>query len=82
MHDIGWCGLLEVSYLLSYPPLCVSAFSRAEMHLPEVSVRFGLMLEAYCRGSGSYMQDLSKQYGALDCMRQISQTLQKASVSN
>ena len=63
-------------------PLCVSAFLRAEMHLPEVSVRFGLMLEAYCRGCGSYMQDLIKQYAALDSMRQISQTLQKATVSN
>ena len=52
------------------------------MHLPEVSVRFGLMLEAYCRGCGSYMQDLTKQYHALDGMRQISQTLQKSSVSS
>ena len=31
------------------------------MHLPAVSVRFGLLLEAYCRGCGSYMKELSNQ---------------------
>ena len=31
------------------------------MHLPAVSVRFGLLLEAYCRGCGSYMKELSDQ---------------------
>ena len=50
---------------------------RAEMDLPAVSVRFGLMLEAYCRGCGSYRNDLNKQYVALDAMRQISSNLQK-----
>ena len=34
---------------------------RAEMHLPAVSVRFGLLLEAYCRGCGFYMKELSDQ---------------------
>jgi phosphatidylinositol-4,5-bisphosphate 3-kinase len=51
---------------------------RSEMDLPEVSVRFGLMLEAYCRGCGSYRDDLTKQFAALDAMRQISSSLQKA----
>ena len=36
-------------------------FIRAEMHLPDVSVRFGLLLEAYCRGSVGHMVALSKQ---------------------
>nr|WEL12771.1 phosphatidylinositol-4,5-bisphosphate 3-kinase catalytic subunit alpha/beta/delta [Halisarca dujardinii] len=51
---------------------------RSEMHLPAVSVRFGLMLEAYCRGCGAYREDLAKQFAALDAMKQISTTLQKA----
>ena len=36
---------------------------RAEMHLPTVSVRYGLMLEAYCRGCGKYRETLSEQVG-------------------
>lgn len=32
---------------------------RAEMHVPAVSVRFGLMLEAYCRGAPGHMNILS-----------------------
>lgn len=34
---------------------------RAEMENPEVSVRFGLMLEAYCRGAPSHMKSLQRQ---------------------
>ena len=28
------------------------------MHMPEASVRFGLMLEAYCRGAVGHMKSL------------------------
>lgn len=49
---------------------------RSEMHLSIVSVRFGLMLEAYCRGCGQYMKDLSKQLSALNKMKQVTDTLQ------
>ena len=31
------------------------------MHLPIVSVRYGLMLEAYCRGCGKYRDSLAEQ---------------------
>ena len=31
------------------------------MDNPEVSVRFGLMLEAYCRGAPSHMKSLQGQ---------------------
>ena len=41
------------------------------MHLPTVSVRFGLMLEAYCRGCGMYMKELSAQLTALNKMKQM-----------
>ncbi|CAL4116873.1 unnamed protein product, partial [Meganyctiphanes norvegica] len=34
---------------------------RAEMHVPSVSIRFGLILEAYCRGSVEHMRGLLKQ---------------------
>ena len=41
------------------------------MHVPTVSVRFGLMLEAYCRGCGEYRRELSVQLGALTKMEQV-----------
>ena len=31
------------------------------MYMPEVAVRFGLMLEAYCRGNVAHMRALSAQ---------------------
>ncbi len=39
---------------------------RAEMHVPAVAVRFGLMLEAYCRGTPDHMKILSRQLVALN----------------
>lgn len=39
---------------------------RAEMHVPAVAVRFGLMLEAYCRGAPDHMKMLSRQLTALN----------------
>jgi len=41
--------------------LIVNCLLRAEMDNPEVSVRFGLMLEAYCRGAPSHMKSLQRQ---------------------
>ncbi|XP_053547411.1 phosphatidylinositol 4,5-bisphosphate 3-kinase catalytic subunit delta isoform isoform X2 [Bombina bombina] len=34
---------------------------RSEMHVPAVALRFGLILEAYCRGSNYHMKVLMKQ---------------------
>uniref|UniRef100_A0ABD2XJG3 phosphatidylinositol 3-kinase n=1 Tax=Trichogramma kaykai TaxID=54128 RepID=A0ABD2XJG3_9HYME len=39
---------------------------RSEMHVGSVSVRFGLILEAYCRGSQDHMRGLFKQMECLD----------------
>lgn len=39
---------------------------RSEMHVGSVSVRFGLILEAYCRGSQEHMKTLFKQMECLD----------------
>ena len=50
---------------------------RSEMHLPTVSVRFGLMLEAFCRGCGNYMVELSTQLQALNKMKNMTDKLQK-----
>ena len=46
------------------------------MHLATVSVRYGLMLEAFCRGCGQYMKELSDQLTALNKMKQITDRLQ------
>lgn len=35
--------------------------SRSEMHVPSVALRFGLIMEAYCRGSTHHMKVLMKQ---------------------
>ena len=50
-------------YLCIYVFVCLLLFClfRAEMDNPEVSVRFGLMLEAYCRGAPSHMKSLQRQ---------------------
>ena len=55
---------------------CNSLLLRSEMHLATVSVRFGLMLEAFCRGCGQYMKELSDQLTALNKMKQLSDRLQ------
>ncbi|XP_068136641.1 phosphatidylinositol 4,5-bisphosphate 3-kinase catalytic subunit beta isoform isoform X2 [Hyperolius riggenbachi] len=44
---------------------------RAEVHIPTVSVQFGLLLEAYCRGSVAHMKVLSKQVEALNKLRTL-----------
>ncbi|XP_071607964.1 phosphatidylinositol 4,5-bisphosphate 3-kinase catalytic subunit beta isoform isoform X1 [Heliangelus exortis] len=38
---------------------------RSEVHIPAVSVQFGLILEAYCRGSVAHMKVLAKQMADL-----------------
>ena len=42
---------------------------RSEMHVPAVAVRFGLMLEAYCRGAPDHMILLSRQIEALNKLK-------------
>ena len=46
---------------------------RSEMHVPSVSVRFGVILEAYCHGNPTHMKLLSKQVKALDRMKFINE---------
>ncbi|XP_069803202.1 phosphatidylinositol 4,5-bisphosphate 3-kinase catalytic subunit delta isoform [Dendropsophus ebraccatus] len=42
---------------------------RSEMHVPAVALRFGLILEAYCRGSTYHMKVLMKQGEALSKLK-------------
>ncbi|XP_015119435.1 phosphatidylinositol 4,5-bisphosphate 3-kinase catalytic subunit delta isoform [Diachasma alloeum] len=46
---------------------------RSEMQVASVSVRFGLILEAYCRGSQQHMRILFKQMECLDKLRTASE---------
>ena len=52
---------------------------RAEMHLPELSVRYGILLESYCRGAGAYITQLDLQLRALKKMKLLTETLQTQS---
>uniref|UniRef100_A0A8B9KAI4 Phosphatidylinositol-4,5-bisphosphate 3-kinase, catalytic subunit delta n=1 Tax=Astyanax mexicanus TaxID=7994 RepID=A0A8B9KAI4_ASTMX len=44
---------------------------RSEMHISSVSLRFGLILEAYCRGSIYHIKSLMKQNEALNKMKAL-----------
>lgn len=44
---------------------------RSEMHVPSVSIRFGLILEAYCRGSLEHMKSLLRQLDALHKFKEL-----------
>jgi phosphatidylinositol-4,5-bisphosphate 3-kinase len=44
---------------------------RSEVHIPAVSVQFGVILEAYCRGSVEHMKVLSKQVEALNKLKTL-----------
>ena len=47
------------------------------MHVTSVSVRYGLMLEAYSRGCGQYRKSLLAQTESLSKLRQLTGELQK-----
>ncbi|XP_020012445.1 phosphatidylinositol 4,5-bisphosphate 3-kinase catalytic subunit delta isoform isoform X1 [Castor canadensis] len=44
---------------------------RSEMHVPSVALRFGLLMEAYCRGSTHHMKVLMKQGEALSKLKSL-----------
>ncbi|XP_030842482.1 phosphatidylinositol 4,5-bisphosphate 3-kinase catalytic subunit beta isoform [Strongylocentrotus purpuratus] len=48
---------------------------RAEMHQSAVCTRFGLMLEAYCRGSMAHIKTLSKQVESLNKMKNLNELI-------
>ncbi|XP_018318828.1 phosphatidylinositol 4,5-bisphosphate 3-kinase catalytic subunit delta isoform [Agrilus planipennis] len=48
---------------------------RSEMQMPSVSVRFGLILEAYCRGSQEHLTALGKQLECLERLKKCSESV-------
>ncbi|POI35794.1 hypothetical protein CIB84_000455 [Bambusicola thoracicus] len=52
---------------------------RSEMHVPAVALRFGLILEAYCRGSTHHMKVLMKQGEALSKMKALNEFVKLSS---
>lgn len=52
---------------------------RSEVHLPAVSLRFGLILEAYCRGTNYHMKSLLKQCEALKKMKALNDFVKSSS---
>ena len=44
---------------------------RSEMHMPAVAVRYGLVLEAYCRGAPDHMRLLARQTESLNKLKVI-----------
>lgn len=55
----GWEGLCGPAWRGEAQPLL--PLSSSEMHVPSVALRFGLIMEAYCRGSTHHMKVLMKQ---------------------
>ena len=41
------------------------------MHQTSIRLRFGLILEAYCRGCGQFLKTLSRQVEALDKLTKL-----------
>ncbi|KAG6442170.1 hypothetical protein O3G_MSEX002201 [Manduca sexta] len=50
---------------------------RSEIRVPSVSVRFGLMLEAYCRGSQEHIKNLKRQINCLEKLKSASECIRK-----
>lgn len=46
-------------------------FFRSEMHIPSVSVKFGLIIRAYLAGASDHIPILSKQIHALNVLKAI-----------
>lgn len=50
---------------------------RSEMHSKPVSQRFGLMLEAFCRGCGMYLKHLNRQVEAMEKLINLTDILKQ-----
>ncbi|KAF8774814.1 Phosphatidylinositol 4 like protein [Argiope bruennichi] len=54
---------------------------RSEIHFPEVAIKFGLILEAYCRSVPTHLEALEKQVEALSQLKSASiQALKKVNI--
>ncbi|XP_076360353.1 phosphatidylinositol 4,5-bisphosphate 3-kinase catalytic subunit beta isoform-like isoform X1 [Tachypleus tridentatus] len=50
---------------------------RSEMYVPSVSVRFGLLLEAYCRGAVEHINSLIKQVEAVNKLKSVNECIRR-----
>lgn len=50
-------------------------YLKSEIHVPEISERFGLLLEAYLRGCGSHRMNLARQCGLQQRLLTIANTI-------
>lgn len=48
---------------------------KSEMNNPSISLRFGILLEAYCRGIGGHLKGLLRQVEALDKLTKLTDVL-------
>ena len=51
--------------------------SRSAMHMTTVRLRFGLILEAYCRSCGTYLHSLCRQVEAIEKLIKLSDMLKE-----
>lgn len=47
------------------------------MNNPSISLRFGILLEAYCRGIGGHLKGLIRQVEALDKLTKLTDALKE-----
>ena len=50
---------------------------RSELQSQSLTVRFGLLLEAFCRGLGPYLKELIKQVEALDKLTTLTDSMKE-----
>lgn len=55
---------------------------RSEMHLPSLALRFGLILEAYCRGNAHHIKALMKQSEALNKLKALNDLIKVSAQKN
>lgn len=48
---------------------------KSEIHQPSIQLRFGLVLESFCRGCGPYLKMLTKQVEALDKLTKLTDVI-------
>jgi len=52
-------------------------YLKSEMHVPEISERYGLLLEAYLRGCGGHMAELQKQNEVMKNLVRVANLIKK-----
>jgi len=58
--------------------VCVSmVWCSSAMHVTTVRLRFGLILEAYCRSCGTYLHSLCRQVEAIEKLIKLSDMLKE-----